>query len=136
MAAGMERWAGPEGVEQWRATGRREFSHELVTCELGWELLEDLWTYDLDQLAASLACPALILQGKNDTSVDWRAVTEFAAACQRAAVELHLFGDGDHRLVDRLDHLASLVFGFLAARGLDSVVADGSPGPASTSVDQ
>ncbi len=127
MAEGMERWAGPAGMEQWQRDGRHEFAHDLVTCELGWELLEDLRTYDPAQLAAELSCPTLILQGMQDASVDWWAITGFVASCPWAPVELHVFGDGDHRLVDRLDHLWSLMAAFLDARGVTPGVVGARP---------
>lgn len=105
MAAGMERWAGPERLERWRREGVVRYSSELVASDLDWGLMEDLGRYELAELAATLRTPTLIFQGQRDASVDWRDVAAFAARVRPGAVELRLFADGDHRLTDRRERL-------------------------------
>ena len=121
-ALGLERafreWAGDDGVARWERDGVVEVSNELGTWQLGWEFVEDLRRYPHARLAAELRTPSLLLQGKRDDRVDWRDVVALAADCAGDGVELHLFADGDHRLVDRKEHLWRLMHGFLEARGV------------------
>ncbi len=62
--------------------------------------------------------PALILQGRNDASVDFRDVLDVAAAAPPGLVDLVLYGDGDHRLADRMDELWRQMLDFLRRRAL------------------
>ncbi len=110
--------AGAEGTERWRRDGSLVLQHPLGPQELGWRLIEDLRTYDLLRLKSSYAAPALIFQGKHDDSVDWMTAVDFATGCAYEGIELLLMADGDHRLVDRLDHLWRLTASFLEARNL------------------
>ncbi len=129
LAEALLEWAGPEGARRWRREGRIAFASDLVTCELSWDLVEDLRAFDRGQpprppggrggdLQSFYRTPTLILQGKNDDTVPWRTVVDFATGCACEAIEVHLMGDGDHRLVDRLPYLWSLTAGFLEARGV------------------
>jgi len=105
MAAGMERWAGPERLERWRRERSIRYETELVASDLDWGLMEDLRGYDRAELAARHRVPALFFQGLLDATVDWRDVADFADACSPGTVELRLFADGDHRLTDRKELL-------------------------------
>lgn len=118
MADGLLRFAGPEGARRWQQEGTFRFASELVTTDLHWGLIEDLRRHELDALQRTYRTPTLLLQGKNDTSVAWQAVVGFAVDCAFQGIEVHLMADGDHRLVDRLDHLWHLAEGFLVARGV------------------
>jgi pimeloyl-ACP methyl ester carboxylesterase len=113
----LEAWAGPEGLTEWERTGVRRWEDEMGSAELGWEMLEDLRRYPLARLAERLRRPALLLQGRRDASVGWRGAVELVERCTGGPVDLVLFGDGDHRLVDRLERLWELMRGFLAAHG-------------------
>ncbi len=120
-ALGLERsisaWAGVEAMERWRREGSTELTAELGTWEVGWGLIEDLRAHRQEDLAARLAVPSLLLQGQRDDQVDWRRVAELAATAT-APCELVLFGDGDHRLIDRTERLFELMLSFLQSRGL------------------
>jgi pimeloyl-ACP methyl ester carboxylesterase len=105
LAAAMERWAGPERLARWRREGVVRFASERVETDLGWELMADLRRYPLDRLVAIYRTPTLIFQGQLDTSVEWRDVAAFAERAAPGTVELRLFPDGDHRLIDRLEML-------------------------------
>ncbi len=111
-------WAGEEGARRWQETGTIHYESDLVSCELGWGLIEDLRAHPQERLLAEYRTPALILQGKLDTSVSWRTVTRFVTHCAFPGLELHLFADGDHRLTDRKDRLWELMGEFLRGRGL------------------
>ena len=108
MARGLERWAGPERLDRWRREGTIRFESELVSADLGWELMEDLRRYDLADLVARYRTPTVIFQGQRDESVEWRDVAALAESIERerpGLVELMLFPDGDHRLLDRKEEL-------------------------------
>ena len=47
-------WAGPERTRAWQETGTIRFESELVSCELGWELIEDLRAYRSEDLLAAV----------------------------------------------------------------------------------
>jgi pimeloyl-ACP methyl ester carboxylesterase len=113
-------WAGPERLSRWEEEGSLPFANDAVSAELGWELIEDLRRHPIAVLLEIYRTPALILQGKRDTSVPYRDVVDFALACPFEEIELHLFADGDHRLIDRLSRLWELMLGFLRDRRLIS----------------
>lgn len=115
---GLLRRVGPDDARRWEREGRLELVSELVTCELGWGLIEDLRAYPLERLKSIYRTPTLICQGKNDTSVPWERVLEFVTECAYEELELHLMADADHRMIDRLDHVWRLMRAFLASRGL------------------
>lgn len=118
MDRGLLAWAGPERERAWRQTGSIHFQNELVSCQLGWTLIEDLRAHPLETLLARYRTPCLLLQGRQDTSVSWRSVADFAVRCTFQEIELHLFADGDHRLTDRKERLWTLMKEFLQGRGL------------------
>jgi len=111
-------WAGPERARVWEETGTIHFQNDLVSCELGWSLIEDLRAHPLDTLLARYQTPCLLLQGKHDTSISWQSVADFAVRCGFQEIELHLFADGDHRLTDRKERLWELMAEFLRGRKL------------------
>ncbi len=116
MRAGLERWAGEEGLVRWRREGFARFTNEFVDADLGWELLVDLRRYDAEVLLAAYRTPTLVLQGMLDASVDYRDIVRFAARAPGGLIRLQLFPDGDHRLTDRKDELWRLMLDFLVAR--------------------
>jgi pimeloyl-ACP methyl ester carboxylesterase len=115
MLAGLERWAGEEGLARWRREGTIRFANELVECELGWPLVEDLRRLRMDDLVASYRTPTLVFQGRRDETVAWRDVAEFAARVGRKVVELVVYDDGGHRLIEHLPDLWRRAEAFLRA---------------------
>jgi len=118
LAEGLLRRVGEEAARMWESEGRFELEHELGTQEVGWGLIEDLRTYGPERLKELYCTPALIFQGRHDTSVSWRAVLDFAVGAEFEEIELHLFAAGDHRLIDRLESLWGQTRVFLQARGI------------------
>ncbi|MDY7095911.1 MAG: alpha/beta hydrolase [Acidobacteriota bacterium] len=110
-------WAGEEGLAAWREAGRVRVATPVVETDLGWDFLADFERYTPAELSRRLATPSLLLQGQRDDQVGWERVAAFAAACDRTPVELHLFSDGDHRLLDRKALLWELMSHFLARQG-------------------
>ena len=118
LEKGLLAWAGPERARAWEEPGRIRFQNDLVSCELGWSLIEDLRAHPTETLLARYRTPALLLQGRLDTSVSWRSVLDFTTRCTFQGIELHLFADGDHRLTDRKERLWELMAEFLRGRAL------------------
>jgi pimeloyl-ACP methyl ester carboxylesterase len=118
LEVAFRNWAGDDGIERWERDGYYTITNELGSWDLGWGFVEDLHRFPNDRLAERLVTPSLLLQGKLDDRVAWRDVVELATRCEGSGVELHLFADGDHRLVDRKEHLWNLMSGFLRSRGL------------------
>ncbi|HEX4966442.1 MAG TPA: alpha/beta fold hydrolase [Thermoanaerobaculia bacterium] len=115
---GLLAWAGDEGARRWQETGTILYENDLVSCQLGWGLIEDLRAHPMERLLAEYRTPTLLIQGQRDTSVAWRSVVNFATGCTFSAIELHLFTDGDHRLTDRKERLWELMGEFLRGRGV------------------
>ena len=109
---------GEDGLARWRRDGVFEVINELGSRELGWGFVKDLRSYPNEELALRLETPSQLLQGKLDDRVSWRDVLDLAAGCRGKGVELHLFADGDHRMIDRKRHLWDLMLAFLRSRGL------------------
>jgi len=115
---GFLAWAGEERARAWEASGAIHFENEFVSCELGWGLIEDLRAHPTAELRERYRTPALLLQGKKDGYVPWKAVEDFAVRCPYEEIDLHLFADGDHRLTDRKERLWELMLEFLRGRGI------------------
>lgn len=118
MAAGLERWAGPDRLERWQREGRIRYESALVATDLAWEVVADLRRWDFRSVARDLAVPTLIVQGGRDASVAPRDVLEFVAATRPGIVDLVLWGDGDHRLLERKGEIWQRMRSFLERRGL------------------
>jgi pimeloyl-ACP methyl ester carboxylesterase len=118
MGRSLLDWAGPERTRAWQETGTLQFANELVSCELGWQLIEDLRAHPVADLVDRYRTPALLLQGRLDATVPWRSVVDFTTRCAFRDIELHLFADGDHRLTDRKARLWALMLEFLRGRRL------------------
>lgn len=107
-----------EALDDWRSDGSIAFSNDLGDWRLGWAFMEDLAAYPTEGLVRELRTPSLVLQGKLDDEVSWERVAELAESASDGVVDLHLFDDGDHRLLDRKETLWRLMTSFLSARGL------------------
>jgi pimeloyl-ACP methyl ester carboxylesterase len=118
MERGLLAWAGPERARLWEERGVIDFENEFVSAPLGWGLIEDLRAHPAEELLSRYRTPALLLQGKLDSTVPWKSVADFAVRCPYQEIDLHLFADGDHRLTDRKERLWALMLEFLRGRGL------------------
>lgn len=94
------RQLGPNGIEEWRRTGRLQVFHYGAGVErhVGFGLYEDAAGYDAITLSTTL--PTLVFQGDQDTSVDPDMVRQWAHG--RAQVDLRMLSDG-HQLTDSMD---------------------------------
>ena len=118
MEKGLLAWAGLERARVWEETGMIAFKNDLVACDLGWALIEDLRAHPTEILLARYRTPALLLQGKLDATVSWKSILDFTTGCAFREIDMHLFADGDHRLTDRKERLWTLMAEFLQGRSL------------------
>lgn len=100
---------GPEAAAAWARTGRLTYRNEWMTVPLRHDLVVDVAARSDARLAARYATDTLIVHGARDERVPWRVSGDFVAACPHRPLDLHLLGDGDHRLTTRLPDLAHLV---------------------------
>lgn len=105
----------PDEREHWRRTGARRFRNEWIDLEIGYRLVEDGERYEPDRLVRQFSAQTLIIHGKRDDTVDWRASVEFAWECI-ATVDLFLVGDGDHRLTDQKALVFDIIWDWLQRR--------------------
>ncbi len=118
METGLLRLVGPEKAKEWEEQGKVLFEHELGAYDLSWGIIENLRSKDKKELAEGYRTPTLLFQGLRDTSVEWRSVAEFLAAAPGNALELHLFAEGDHRLLEQLPTIWELMAEFLRRQGV------------------
>ena len=102
------RWAGLTEDERrlWQDTGRLRVRNEHVDTEIGYGLIEEKGLFQLDRLEEGLTQPVLIFQGLEDEVVAYSECLEFIKKAVQADVELHLFKNGDHRLLSYRDQMA------------------------------
>jgi uncharacterized protein len=100
----------PDRIEEWRRRGSLPFFHYAYSEErpLAYSFYEDSLRYD--PMNTAFAQPALVFQGRRDTSVDPHMVEEFASA--RRNVTLSMLDD-DHQLIDSLPRIWKDVEAFL-----------------------
>jgi pimeloyl-ACP methyl ester carboxylesterase len=97
----------------WQHTGRLRVQNEWVDAEIGYGLVEEADRYPLQQLLADWHTPLWIGHGMRDDTIPYTESLAFVARCPYAAIELHLWKDGDHRLQQAKYQLAEAVGHFL-----------------------
>jgi len=98
----------------WKNTGRLRIQNQWVDTEIGYGIAEDMDQFPTSQLAAKLARPALILQGVRDEVVPYQQCIAFLERAAFPGIELRLYKDGDHRLLDYKDEIAEAACDFFA----------------------
>jgi pimeloyl-ACP methyl ester carboxylesterase len=112
------RWSALDDEQRgtWRDTGRLRVRNEWLDVEVGYGLMEEREQFDADRLAAEWSTPLLIVHGLCDDSVPCADSLDFVQKVRCPEVELHLYKDGDHRLLAHKDDLAELACAFFARR--------------------
>src|SRR5262249_4983995 len=117
------RWDSLSEAErrQWRETGRLKVRNQWIDVEIGAAALEELDQFPVGELAQQLACPLLIFHGLLDDIVPYQQSVEFVEMARHPAIELRLYKDGDHRLLEYKEEMAE------AACGVFEPVISGFP---------
>jgi uncharacterized protein len=116
------RWAALTEAERknWRQTGRLTVRGHWSEAEIGYGLAEEIAMFPADVLARKLARPTLIFHGLQDDAVPVANTITFLERATHPSIELRIYKDGDHRLLDRKDEMAEAACD-LFARHLESV---------------
>jgi pimeloyl-ACP methyl ester carboxylesterase len=102
------RWEALSEAERrrWRETGRLTVRNQWIDVEIGTAMLDEIDQFPAGELAAQLACPTLIFHGLLDDTVPYQQSVEFVAMARHPAIELRLYKDGDHRLLNYNEEMA------------------------------
>jgi pimeloyl-ACP methyl ester carboxylesterase len=95
-----------EQREEWRRTGRHRITSEWVDLEIGYGLVQDREEYCTARLVEGWAKPALLFHGCADNVVPYSASLDFQRDVPFPDVEVRLFKNGDHRLVEYKHEIA------------------------------
>ena len=110
------RWALlPEAERRrWKATGRLRIRSDWVDTEIGYGLVEEIERFPVERLAAELTRPMLILHGMRDEVIPYTQSLAFVERAAHPNIELHLYKNGDHRLLAYRDEMAEAALAFFA----------------------
>ncbi len=101
-----------EGREAWRRTGVLRIKTTTGDADLGYGLVEEAAQFAMEDLLRGYRTPTLIFHGVKDDVVPYARSLAFVEQAAGPHVELRLYKDGDHRLVDRKDEMAEAACGF------------------------
>jgi pimeloyl-ACP methyl ester carboxylesterase len=109
LAVRWTRSLGFEAMGEWQRLGYREVFHygENRQARISYNLIADGLQYEE---FPDVRCPALVIHGRRDESVDYQLSERFCEG--RANAELVLY-DSDHQLLDMLDPMWERVTSFL-----------------------
>jgi alpha-beta hydrolase superfamily lysophospholipase len=102
--------------EAWRRTGRMRVRNQWVDVEVGYGLAEEHDRYPVDRLISEWRTPLLIFHGMRDDVVPYQGSLRLVQAAPGPDLELRLYKEGDHRLLDRCDEMAEAACNFFAVR--------------------
>ena len=110
MAVRWTRSLGFDAMGDWQRLGYREVFHygENRQARISYDLIADGLQYEE---FPDVRCPALVIHGRRDESVDYQLSVRFCEG--RSTAELVLY-DSDHQLLDMLDPMWERVSSFLS----------------------
>jgi pimeloyl-ACP methyl ester carboxylesterase len=98
--------------EAFKASGRHRVQNEWVDIEIGYGIVEEIDQFPVEKLIAAWAAPLLIIHGMRDDTIPYTQSLEFVRQSPHADMELRLFKNGDHRLLDWKEEMAEAACGF------------------------
>jgi pimeloyl-ACP methyl ester carboxylesterase len=109
------RWAlaTESGREQWKRTGRLRVRSAWVNKEIGYGIVEEIDQFPAQKLAEELVRPLLIFHGMKDDVVPYQHSLTLAERAIRCKIELRLFSNGDHRLLEYATEMAEAACDFV-----------------------
>ena len=110
------RWESLSEFERryWKDAGWVRYKNEWIDVEVGYGLVEERLLFPWEPLAERWSKPALIFHGTADDTVPMSDSLDFLHKSQSGSIELRLFKNGDHRLIDFKDEMANEACRFLA----------------------
>lgn len=105
LTARWERMTPAERA-QWERDGVYHFTSHWVQTELEFGLVQERERYDHQRLLMHYVTPTVIFHGMRDEIVPWEKSLTFVRESASAALELRLYKDGDHRLVEYKEEMA------------------------------
>ncbi|HMP60585.1 MAG TPA: alpha/beta fold hydrolase [Gemmatales bacterium] len=105
LTARYERMS-PEDRAQWEREGVYLFTSHWVQAELEFGLVQERERFDHQRLLMHYVTPTLIFHGLRDDIVSWERSVAFMREAANAHLELRLYKDGDHRLVEDKEEMA------------------------------
>jgi pimeloyl-ACP methyl ester carboxylesterase len=100
--------------EAWRRSGKMRVRNEWVDVEVGYGLAEEHDRYPVDRLIREWRTPLLIFHGMRDDVVPYEGSMRFVQSAPGPRLELRLYKDGDHRLVERCPEMAEAACEFFS----------------------
>lgn len=100
--------------DSWRREGILRIKTAWADTELGYALVEDAPNYPHERLLKEYWAPTLIFHGLKDDVVPYTRSVAFVERAAGPHLELRLYKDGDHRLVDRKEEMAESACAFFA----------------------
>jgi uncharacterized protein len=113
------RWdsLSPDQMSEWQRTGFLRLENEWINIELGYGLIAEREQFPCERLMQEWSKPLLIFHGLVDNVVPIQESWEFVEKTPYLQVELRIFKDGDHRLVNYKDEIAQEACRFLSEWG-------------------
>ncbi len=101
-------------LRAWRETGRLRVRNQWVDVEIGPGLLEETEQFRMEDLTAGWCTPSLIFHGMRDETISYTDSLDLIQRTDYPRIELHLFKDGEHRLLEYADEIAEAICRFFA----------------------
>jgi len=98
----------------WRRTGRLRVLNDWLDTEIGPGLSEEVNEYPLEQLFKGWRKPLLIIHGMKDDIVPYQQSVDLAERAAYPEIEVLLYKNGDHRLVEFKDEMAEAACQFIS----------------------
>jgi hypothetical protein len=83
---------------------------------LGHHIVADAGDYPEAFLPTIYRTPTLIAHGMGDETIPWERSLAFARAVEPGLIDLHFFGDGDHRIHEQMGEVMTLTEAFVRRR--------------------
>lgn len=98
--------------QSWKETGRLRVQNEWLDVEIGYGLVEERESFTFSELIRRWHTPVLIHHGMDDIVIPYRVSLQFTEQVTHPKVELRLYKDGDHRLLNFKEQLAQSACAF------------------------
>jgi alpha-beta hydrolase superfamily lysophospholipase len=109
--------------QKWQATGRLRVRNQWLDVEIGPGLMLEMDQFRTEDLVASWCTPLLVFHGMRDDTVSYIESVDFVRQTAYPNIELHLFKDGEHRLLAYKEEMAEAICRFFAPHWPDTDVS-------------